>query len=249
MDKQHQFEERVHQTWADYWECEPAFFSQPGTSLRPRKSQGDSAGIHIWTNQCRAFIGCDPSQAEQLQEIIEALPGDLAASAETIAHGWPSQEIDTITIGLLFHLFPDDLCECHLPGGFALRRLTDTDSDQLRLLEGSNSPEDVSEAYIAANHEMVCGVFQLKGQGETPRLVTAASAYEYAGFVDPGVLTHPDFRGRGFGSAAIHALCQWAIRQDRLMQYRCNQDNTASHHMAQRLGFTQYSTQESIWLR
>jgi len=243
------FEEQIFQTWADYWECEPAHFTQPGTTLRPRKNQGGSASIHIWPIQQRVFVEYSPAHAEKIEEILDALPTDMPMTAASVVQHWPSQKIDTVTVGLIFHLFPDDLPERHLPGGFALRRLTGTDREQLRLLEEANSLEEVSEAYVAVDHEMACGVFQLRGQGETPLLITAASAYPRAGFVDPGVLTHSDFRGRGFGSAAVHALCQWAIRQGRVIQYRCNQENTASHEMALRLGFTQYIAQESIWLK
>ena len=171
-----------------------------------------------------------------------------------VAEGWArlegrDRDIETVTTGLTFHLFPPDLPERHLPGSFALRRLTRSDDEQVRLLEETVSLEEASEAYVSVKHEMACGVFQLRGQGETPVLVTAASAYERAGFVDPGVLTHPDFRGRGFGSAAVHALCEWAIRQKRLMQYRCDQENAASMGLARRLGFRQFVVQDSIWLK
>lgn len=243
------YEARVYQAWADYWACDPAFFARPGTSLRPHTVQHSSPGVHVWTIQRRVFIEYDPGRAGQLGQIIEQIPGSVMVTADLLARHWRRQEIDAISYGLIFHLYPADLPERHLPGGFALRRLTHSDDEQVRQLEEAVSVEEVSEAYVSVEHEMACGVFQLRGQGETPVLVSAASAYERAGFVDPGVLTHPDFRGRGFGSAAVHALCQWAIRQERIMQYRCNRENAASMGLARRLGFTQYVVQDSIWLK
>jgi len=250
MDEQRlAFEDRIYQTWAVYWGCDPALFSVPGVTLCQRINQGNSTGIHIWKIHRHLFVEHTPSQAEPLDQVLSALDPSEAVTGAKLAQIWPGQTIDAVTEGVVFHLFPKDLPESHLPGGFALRRLIENDQEQLQLLEEHNSPEDVSEAYVAVNHEMACGVFQLRGQGEMPMLVSAASAYARAGFVDPGVLTHPDFRGRGFGSAAVHALCLWAIRQDRIMQYRCNRENTASLGVARRLGFVQYVVQESIWLK
>lgn len=243
------YEARIYQTWADYWACVPALFATPGTSPRPYGSQRSAPGIHIWTIQNRVFIEYDPSRGRQLAHAVEQLPSAITLTADLLARHWPDPKIDAITYGLIFHLFPGDLPERHLPGGFALRRLTTSDQEQLRLLEDSSSPEEMSEAFVAIGHEMACGIFQLRGQGKTPLLVAAASAYERTGFVDPGVLTHPDFRGRGFGSAAVHAVCEWAIRQNRIMQYRCNRENPASMGLARRLGFTQFVVQDSIWLK
>ena len=250
MDEQRQaFEKRIYQTWAVYWECDPALFSVPGVTLCQRINQGSSTGIHIWQIDRHTFVEHTPSHAEQVGRVLRGLDESEPVTGAKLAQGWPGQTIDAVTGGLIFHLFPEDLPESHLPGGFALRRLIEDDREQLQLLEEHNSPEDVSEAYVAVNHEMAFGIFQLRGQGEVPMLVTAASAYERTGFVDPGVLTHPDFRGRGFGSAAVHALCQWAIRQNRIMQYRCDQANAASRGLALRLGFRQFVVQDSIWLK
>ena len=255
MDEQRgAFEERVYQSWADYWHCSPELFSVTGDSFRLRINRGDTPAIHLSTIHKHTLIEHDPSHGNVLGQIVDALPAKSIVSGAALAEGWSRLEwitpqIETITNGLIFHLFPPDLPERHLPGSFALRRPTHSDDEQVRLLEEAVSVEEVSEAYVSVDHEIACGVFQLRGQGETPLLVTAASAYERAGFVDPGVLTHPDFRARGFGSAAVHALCQWANRQGQVMQYHCNRENAASMGLARRLRFTQYVVQDSIWLK
>lgn len=255
MDRQRRaFEEEVYQRWADYWHCSPDIFGVPGASFRLRNNRGGTPVIHLSTIHQHTFIEHDASLGNNLQEIINALPSDSVISGAALAECWSrlegaSHTIETVTKGLIFHLYPADLPERHLPGSFALRRLTHSDDEQMGLLEDAASVEELSEAYVSVKHEMACGVFQLRGQGETPVLVTAASAYERAGFVDPGVLTHPEFRGRGFGSAAIHELCQWAIRQKRVIQYRCSRENAASMGLARRLGFRQFVVQDSIWLK
>lgn len=248
------FEEEVYQRWAEHWHCSPELFGVAGASFRLRNNQGGTPAIHLSTICKHTFIEHAPAHGDHLAQIVGALPSGSVINATAVAEGWAGQAgtphaVETITNGLIFHLFPLDLPERHLPGSFALRRLTHSDDEQMGLLADAASVEEVSEAYVSVKHEMACGVFQLRGQGETPVLVTAASAYERAGFVDPGVLTHPDFRGRGFGSAAIHAICQWAIRQKRAMQYRCDQENAASMGLARRLGFRQFVVQDSIWLK
>ncbi len=255
MDEQRLvFEKRIDQTWANYWQCSPEVFDNPGATLRLRHNSSNAPAVHLSTIRNHTFIEHDQVDSDHLRAIVDGLPCAEIITADAIAARWSAHEnaqrqVELVTHGLTFYLFPADLPTRHLPGGFALRRLTDGDQEQLRQLEETNSVEEVSEAYVAVDHEMACGVFQLGGQGETPHLVTAASAYERAGFVDPGVITHSDFRKRGFGSAAVHALCQWAIRQDRIMQYRCDRDNVASQGVARRLGFKPYVIQDSIWLK
>lgn len=255
MDEQRRrFDAKIYLHWAAFWECSPELFREPGVTFRERLRQGGMTAVHFSTIQQHTFIEHDPSDARCLHEIVEALPADAPVRADAVAERWTEAAcarlpLDTITRGLIYHLFPPDLPERHLPGGFALRRLIPGDRDQLRDLQEASSVEEVSDAYVSIDHEIACGVFRLGRQGETPHLVTAASAFDRSGFVDPGVLTHPDYRGRGFGSAAIHALCQWAIREKRLIQYRCNRENQASQRVAQRLGFTEYIVQDSIWMK
>lgn len=255
MDEQRRrFDENIYRNWADYWECSPELFQAPGASFRERLRQGGMTAIHCSTIQQHTFIEHDPADGECLHEIVGALAPNSTVRAADVAARWDETAcarlpVDTVTHGLIFHLYPPDLPERHLPGGFALRRLIAGDREQLRNLEEASRVEEVSDAYVSVDHEIACGVFRLGSQGETPHLVTAASAFDRSGFVDPGVLTHPDYRGRGFGSAAIHAICQWAIREKRLIQYRCNRDNRASQGVARRLGFTQYVIQDSIWLK
>jgi predicted GNAT family acetyltransferase len=114
-------------------------------------------------------------------------------------------------------------------------------------LKQACAPDDVETADVEVDHEVAFGCFADEAEGAP--LVAAATGYRLTGFMDIGVLTHPDFRRRGLGKAAVSALCAWGIAHNVIMQYRCDVDNVASHNIAQGLNFTLYFKHESIWLR
>ena len=75
MDEQRlAFEDRIYQTWAVYWGCDPALFSVPGVTLCQRINQGNSTGIHIWKIHRHLFVEHTDRlmEGEELQKWLEA---------------------------------------------------------------------------------------------------------------------------------------------------------------------------------
>ncbi len=64
-----------------------------------------------------------------------------------------------------------------------------------------------------------------------------------------GVVTHPEFRGRGYGAAAASAAVEWALRTTAVAEWRARGPNTASIKVALTLGFTPYGENLAIRLR
>ena len=71
------------------------------------------------------------------------------------------------------------------------------------------------------------------------RLVSAASMYPWDGsrLADLGVITLPEFRGRGLGRATVRAMSALAIDRGYEPQYRCQFDNASSVALAASAGF------------
>ena len=74
--------------------------------------------------------------------------------------------------------------------------------------------------------------------------VVAAAGYTLWGgaLAHIGVASHPDFRGRSYGTAVVSAIAQHALEQGHILQYRTLLANTPSIAIAAALGFQAYAT-------
>lgn len=62
------------------------------------------------------------------------------------------------------------------------------------------------------------------------------------------IVTHPGFRGRGFGKSAVAHLARRALAAGLLPQYRTLDANTPSIRIADELGFRRYATSMAVRL-
>ena len=96
------------------------------------------------------------------------------------------------------------------------------------------SEEEVDDAEIYEDQpdEVVYGAFH------DERLVA------YAGFrrwgeriADIGILTHPEYRQRGIGKAAVSRLTEWCLANDVVPMYRVDPEHFRSRKIAEALGY------------
>lgn len=203
MDK-NTFENILYQNWTGYFGCWAEIAQQKGTTLLPESKYDGDKIIALWYIGKHTFVQLDPAYFPQLEKLMKELPADTSLSGNYIETVWGKEVISARDTGLLHYLFPQDLPN-HLPAEpFSLRQLSAADADAMSALHAANTPEDVDEGYVEVNHQVAFGCFL----GE--QLVAAASGYERTGFLDIGVLTHPEFRKKGLGKAAVGALCDRA---------------------------------------
>ena len=79
--------------------------------------------------------------------------------------------------------------------------------------------------------------------------IVAAAGYESQDglLAHIGVLTHPDYRGKGYAKKAVSHITSIALDKNIGIQYRTLKSNTASVELARRLGFTTFA--ETIAVR
>lgn len=99
------------------------------------------------------------------------------------------------------------------------------------------SDDDLDEAELDMDQldEAMVGVLD-----ESGALASYASARPWvfdAQFDDVAVITRPDHRGRGLGTAAVAALSQRRQQVGRSMFYNCDVDNLGSNRLAEAVGF------------
>jgi RimJ/RimL family protein N-acetyltransferase len=113
------------------------------------------------------------------------------------------------------------------------RQLGEADREAFDLFQATASEQDLDDAYVELDHWAVFGGF------EGDLLVSAASIYPWGNgsIADLGVLTLPEFRGRGHGCAAVQTISQFARHQGYEPQYSCQPDNAGSVALAKASGF------------
>lgn len=123
-----------------------------------------------------------------------------------------------------------------------VRQLTADDVDAFEAFASDAPEDDMDEAFVELDHWLVFGCFV------EDRLVSAASMYPWSGtsFADLGVITLPQFRGRGFGRQTVRAIGAQALKRGYEPQYRCQPDNVSSVRLAEASGFSLFATWDVI---
>ncbi|OPB88971.1 GNAT family N-acetyltransferase [Elizabethkingia ursingii] len=124
-----------------------------------------------------------------------------------------------------------------------IRLLNAPDGEAFEYFVSSASEQDLDDAYVELDHWVVFGSF------EDGKLVSAASMYPWGDDVkiaDLGVLTLPDYRGKGHARNLVHTICKYTLQQGYEPQYRCQIDNHASVALAGASGLTLYGKWDLI---
>ncbi|MCQ4088499.1 GNAT family N-acetyltransferase [Saccharibacillus sp. JS10] len=123
-----------------------------------------------------------------------------------------------------------------------VRQLTADDASVFEAFVSEAPENDLDEAFVELDHWLVFGCF---AEG---RLVSAASMYPWSGtsFADLGIITLPQFRGRGFGRQTVRAISAQAMKLGYEPQYRCHPDNVSSARLAEASGFSMFANWDVI---
>jgi RimJ/RimL family protein N-acetyltransferase len=267
MDKK-TFEHTIYRNWAARFEKEidaplrAEDLRRPATHIMPKEAFSGTHAAHIWYVGQRAFVRVDPAYAEVLREVLDELRHGTLPSPRTgsevegegivltgdiLRATWGADRIKRRAWSLAHYLYPPQFTAYKAAPPFYVRQLTDQDAEGMAALKHACDPDDVETADVEVDHDVAFGCFADGAEGAP--LVAAATGYRLTGFMDIGVLTHPAFRRRGLGKAAVSALCEWSIaREDIVVQYRCDVANVGSHSIARGLNFTLYFKHESLWL-
>jgi len=242
MDKD-TFENSIYKNWTGHFGCPMEIAQESGSTLLPESKYDGDKVIALWHIGKHTFAQLDPACYSPLKKLIEDLPENTSLTGDLIETAWGSEKILSRDIGLTYYLFPPNLPE-YLPSQpFILRQLTEADAEAMSALHTANTPEDVDEGFVEVTHQIAFGCFL------NEQLVAAASGYERTGFLDIGVLSHPDYRKKGLGKAVVGALCNWSIQQDMIPQYRHNILNAGSQNVARGLNFQLYFKSEGVFLK
>jgi GNAT superfamily N-acetyltransferase len=226
------FEGQVARTWSSHFGCAPGTLDRAGTTLVPLERLAGSGAIHLVHLRARAFAEIDPGLEDDLRSLLDRTSRDMALTASMVRESVLAPRLRVQDRGFIFHLDPGRLIVRAPAAPITLRDLSDSDREALQALFDRCRADEVDDAYVDSGHEIACGGFV----GE--RMVACGSGYRRHGFMDLGVLTDPDFRGRRLAPAIVGALSQRCAARGALAMYRCDQTNAASQRVAEEAGFT-----------
>ncbi|MBN1283820.1 MAG: hypothetical protein JXB47_00315 [Anaerolineae bacterium] len=238
------FEQALRRTWAAYFGTGAAQTGRSGTDVYPREWFAGSGALEIWRIGERAFIETDPALAGQVRRVVDQAPSAALTAADFVA-AWQGGDVGIKTeVCNLYYLYPADFKPFDFEAGapFAVRRLAGADRAAFDALLRACAEPERAEAFVALDHEVAFGAF------DGAQMVAAASMYDFCGFADPGVITHPGCRRRGLGKAVVSRICEWVLARGRLMQYRAVETLPGSNGIAKSLGFTKYFVNEGVYL-
>jgi GNAT superfamily N-acetyltransferase len=233
---------------ARYGRVEATLFDSPGTTIAPVEDRERTSRASAYLVGAHTIIYCDSAVADTVRLLADPArslpPSELRGWAT--GHGYEFEGGGWIHLVDASMMRPPDL-----PEGTTPIVLDADDPDDRALiadLVDAVGPDDADEADVNLDN---LDPFILALVDQQGRIGAYASErpFEYGeSFADIAVLTRPEMRAQGWGSAAVSTLCEQIFDRGRLPLYRCNWENSGSRRLALSLGFVETVTLAAMHL-
>jgi RimJ/RimL family protein N-acetyltransferase len=225
--------------WADFFACPTTSFAQAHILVVPHAGLGDYHGIFFLRRKDALIISVPPADyamylshfagltAGAFDDIAALLAQTPAAISQVIGPAWIGYT-DTTTL------------QPHQPS--TARLLTNADADAFLRFRATCPARDWEHGGSGFARQSLAGQFI----GDA---LVALVGYERWGehIAHLAVVTHPDYRGQGYGMRVVRLLAGTVLAQGLIPQYRTLRANTPSMAIAAALGFVAYA--ESLAIR
>lgn len=218
--------------YGDYFQCAIENFSRIGTTIAPHENLKGTGRIAIYSIGPHTFLRTDPA----LVETLETLNADTQSSSEMILALFDGRA-ELGASGINYFLDETQFTPANPPAGFKIRQLPPVHDETLTAFFDACDIQDLEAVEIELDNPdpIIFGCFY----GD--EMVSYAShRYEGDTLADIGVLTRPDFRGRGLGKAVVSADALWCLHNNVVAMYRFDVENIPSSKIPRSLGFTDY---------
>ncbi len=225
-------QQRIHTYWATFLGCTPEHFNTSQTLVVGHTGLGDYHGVWYFTRKRSLLISIPPS-LEPRRKALQHLTIEALDDLNTIIALLGSEAIERV-VGPAVIRYADQYT--FHPRGNVARLLVPDDDRAIEHLRAACAELDWEHGGGNAD-DVRAGVF-LDGQ-----LVSLASYSVWGGaLAHIAIITHPQYRGHNFGTAAVSALAVVALERGLVLQYRTLQSNTASQAIGRALGFLPWAT-------
>jgi len=220
--------------WASHLGCSTeAIFAQPLHIITHGADLDDYDGIFALFRGAAATISFPPDCVESLRQQLPPQPLTPARFAEAFSGS------GFTVIGPAYIGYAENVC----PPVHPVHSLTGRDVTAVGALRAVCSEIEWEHGGSLVGEYPSSGVF-------IGNELVALAGYEvWRGTIAHiAVITHPAFRGRGFGRSAVAHIARVALTAGLVPQYRTLQSNRASIRIAESLGFSQYATSVAVRL-
>ncbi len=231
--------DRVDAFWARFLGVPVDALRVPGAIVAPHAALAGWAGVWVFVREQSGVASVPPDRVAALRSAIvqqpvsgwldpktaRALVGpDAGAAIGPSYQGWlePAR----------FRAVPGDV-----------RLLVDADASAFAELRAACPEDEWEHGGVRAAAGERWGAFH---GGDL--VAVAALRDRGGGAVDPGVIVHPEWRGRGHGLAVASAAVKAALQRDALVLYQTLAANAPAVTVARRLGFERYAGHVAVRL-
>jgi GNAT superfamily N-acetyltransferase len=235
--------DRLDQFFAENFELPPAELSNDRVLVRrhPRIFEG-YAGAYLLHNTHGYLLTVPPNMVASVNAAVERIPPASLFDVDALCAVF-GDAVD-VPIGPSTVAYADDTDFCPADT-LSARLLTREDADaMIRFREACDPLEWNHGGSINAVQHPTFAVF-------IDDAIVAAASYEYQGewIRHVGVISHPQHRGRGFGTAVASAVTAHGLDEGGIMQWQTLNANVPSFRIGQALGYQPWVETLAVRLR
>ena len=229
MDEETRF--KVYKDWAERFDCDISSMTMPNVIVREHsKSLKGYNGIYCFFNGTTNIIS---SPTKYTSYINRAISG--RHPMETFDANFLVKSIDVGKYKVIGPAFQGYIDRASFLEASSLEVVELVTSNQLSLLydlRKSCSETEWEHSSIEINRQPILARIS------DERIVAAGSwRVEESGFLSVGILSHPDYRGKGHAKAVVSALTRKGLEDGFTMHYQTLMSNGSSVAIAKSLGF------------
>lgn len=232
---------RDDEFWAGFLGIAPLEWASQGVSVRAHAGLAGFVGLWCFRHAARTVVSAPPAWVTPLAARVDGCDPESLFDESFLRE----------LLGTDFELLVGPAFQ----GCLEVGRFRPSPSSNVRLVR----PEDSS---AVQRFRSECGedAWQSGGQGKVERhvvahfegdIITAMAGYrswsDVAG--DPCVLTHPDYRRRGHGTAVVSSVVGAALEEGQVLLYQTLEANRGAVGIATGLGYEQYARHVAVRLK
>lgn len=229
----------VDRYWAAFFGCDPAILSAPGTTIVPHAGLGDYHGLFAFRRREALIISVPSGRLEQDRAALGAFPATLLDDLPAL-RAQSAAPIERV-VGPAFVGYAD-AATFRPESAAGTRLLTGDDRERFERFRAACSALEWEHGGSELDAQPVVGYFV----GDE---IVAASGFELWGeqIAHIAVVTHPGYRGMGYGAKVVSAIAAVVLERGLIPQYRTLMSNTPSIKIGAALGFVLYA--ETVAMR
>jgi len=232
---------RYDRFWAAFFGIEAAGLDAPGVRIVRHALLRDYPGVWFFVRGSTVVVSAPDAWFDRLHSQRAVIRDEPLPSARLLRDLFGT-DLDRV-IGPAYHgyLSREAFRSVRRPG---VRRLASSDGAALTGLRSACTAEEWEHSALSSAGEPQFGCF------EDGLLVAAAGADRWtADAINPGVLSRPDRRGQGYGTAVVSAVVEDALASGKLPLYQTLLDNNGAVAIAERIGYRQYASHVAVRLQ